>query len=235
MQKVVVLQTEPLSPSVVGLQLATADRAPFDFTPGQWLNVHVAAGGVVEKRSYSIASAPNREQPERFDLAVTRVEGGKVSAVLHATTVGSEIEVDGPFGFFTRADHADEDALLVATGTGIAPMRAMLQAELARPHGPRLTLLFGCRTEADILYVAELERLAAQHARFRFEPTLSRGSDQWCGRRGYVQVHLPELVERAGRPHVYVCGLSNMVNDVRGLLKSTFGYDRKRIHTERYD
>ncbi|HTU63117.1 MAG TPA: oxidoreductase, partial [Polyangiales bacterium] len=101
--------------------------------------------------------------------------------------------------------------------------------------GPRLTLLFGCRTQADILYCDEIEALTRQHARFRFEPTLSRGEPAWSGRRGYVQTHLEELIPQLGRPHVYVCGLSNMVNAVRSVLKETLAYNRKQIHTERYD
>jgi ferredoxin-NADP reductase len=229
------MQNELLSPSVIGLRLACADGAPVVFIPGQWVNLHVAAGGEIEKRPYSIASAPNPAAPETFDLAVTLVEDGHVSGALHALKVGDSLNMDGPYGFFTREDHVDEDALLVGTGTGVAPLRSMLQAALAAPSGPRLTLLFGCRTQADLLYRGELEALAQRHERFRFEPTLSRADAAWPGRRGYVQTHLPELIPRLGRPNVYVCGLSNMVNAVRVVLKETLGYNRKQIHTERYD
>jgi CDP-4-dehydro-6-deoxyglucose reductase, E3 len=236
MRKVVVVQNELLSPSVIGLTLACAEGRPITFAPGQWVNLHVATGlGEVEKRPYSIASAPNPAAPETIELAVTLVEAGRVSSALHALKAGDTLHMDGPFGFFTREDHAGEDALLVGTGTGVAPLRSMLHAALAAPSGPRLTLLFGCRTRADVLYGAELEALAQQHERFRFEPTLSRGETAWQGRRGYVQTHLEELIPRLGRPHVYVCGLSNMVNAVRGVLKETLAYNRKQIHTERYD
>lgn len=235
MRKVAVLGTEPLSPSVIGLELACADGQPLSFLPGQWINLHVAAGGVSEKRAYSIASAPNLAHPERFDLAVTLVANGRVSGALHALEAGDELVMDGPHGFFTREAHADRDALLVGTGTGVAPLRAMLQAALAQPAGPQITLLFGCRTRDDLLYRAEMERLAQDHARFQFEPTLSRADAAWSGRRGYVQAHLTESVARMGRPHVYICGLSNMVNAVRAVLKGELGYDRKQIHSERYD
>lgn len=237
MRQVVVVQNEPLSPSVIGLTLACADRQPLRFVPGQWVNLYVASGpeGELEKRPYSLASAPDLARPERFELAVTLVEGGRVSSALHATRPGDTLHMDGPYGFFTREDHANEDALLVGTGTGVAPLRSMLQAALTVPSGPRLTLLFGCRTPADILYRSELEAFAEQHERFRFEPTLSRADAEWPGRRGYVQTHLDELIPELGRPHVYVCGLSNMVNAVRAALKDALGYHRKQIHTERYD
>lgn len=235
MRRVVVLRNEPLSPSVIGLRLACVDREPLTFVPGQWVNLHVAAGGEVEKRPYSIASAPDSGAPDAFELAITLVEDGHVSGALHAMQPGDMLLMDGPYGFFTREDHEADDALLVGTGTGVAPLRAMLQAALAQQSGPRLTLLFGCRTPEDLLYRAEFEALAAQHARFRFEPTLSRAESSWTGRRGYVQTHLPELIPALGRPHVYVCGLSNMVNAVRAALKETLAYNRKQIHTERYD
>jgi len=236
MRKVVVLRAELLSPNVKGLTMACADGAPLGFVPGQWINLQLDCRGTLDKRPYSIASAPKPEQPEQFEIAVTRVEQGSVSLSLHALNSGDELQLDGPYGFFTREDHPDDDALLVGTGTGVGPLRAMIQAELAsRSSGPRLTLLFGCRTQDDLLYRAEFEALAREHDRFRFEPTLSRPDAAWRGRSGYVQAQLPELVESHGRPHVYVCGLSDMVNDVRATLKQALGYDRKHIHTERYD
>ena len=235
MRKVVVRRSELLSPSVKSLTLACADGDPLAFIPGQWINLQLDCGGVLDKRPYSIASAPHARHPEQFEIAVTRVEEGHVSLSLHALEGGDSLELDGPYGFFTREDHLNEDALLVGTGTGVGPLRAMIQSELARGAGPRLTLLFGCRTQADLLYREEFEGLAGEHARFRFEPTLSRPDPEWRGRTGYVQSQLAELVEAGGRPHVYVCGLSDMVNDVRAHLKRALGYDRTHIHTERYD
>ena len=86
-----------------------------------------------------------------------------------------------------------------------------------------------------LLYRAEFEALARARARFRFEPCLSRPDAEWRGRTGYVQSQLAELVGECGKPHAYVCGLSDMVNAVRAELKQELGYDRKHIHTERYD
>src|SRR3954447_23572622 len=122
MRQVVVLRNELLSPSVIGLQLSCVDQEPFAFTPGQWVNLHVAAaGGELEKRAYSIASAPDVQAPERFDLAVTLVQDGRVSGALRRLVPGDVLQIDGPYGYFTREDHADEVALLVGTGTGVAP------------------------------------------------------------------------------------------------------------------
>jgi ferredoxin-NADP reductase len=189
------------------------------------------------QRSYSIASPPDPTRPTEIELAITRVEGGPVSCALHELPIGTTIETDGPFGFFTRAGApAEQSALFVGTGTGVTPLRSMLLDELAREReGSKVVLLFGCRTEADIIYRSELEALARAASRFRYEITLSRPSPEWTGFSGYVQTHLARLVAELSPMQVYVCGLSKMVQDVRRILKETHGFDRKQIHTERYD
>jgi ferredoxin-NADP reductase len=218
------------------LSLRSVDGEPIGHVAGQWLDFQVPTESGVVQRAYSIASAPDSAAPDRLQIAVTRVEGGGgASQRLHALCAGAQIEVDGPHGFFTRERERDEPALFVATGTGLCPLRAMLQEELVRPDGPPLGLLFGCRTQADILWREEIERWAQEHPRLRTFVTLSRGEPQWGGLRGYVQTHLGAVLPQLGSPHVFVCGLSKMVGDVRAVLKQRHGYDRKRVHSERYD
>lgn len=235
MRTLVVLGTTALSPTVRGLSVACTDGAPLSYMPGQWVNLHVEVDGEVHKRAYSIACAPDRVRPERFEIAVTRVPTGRVSSALHELPVGATLTMDGPHGLFTRQAAAQEPALLVGTGTGVCPLRAMLQQELQANEGPAVTLLFGARTQDEILYRAEFEALSLRQPRFSLQVTLSRADATWAGRRGYVQTHVAELVDQARRPHVYVCGLAEMVFDVRRVLKEELGFDRKQIHTERYD
>jgi len=226
-----------LSPTVRELSLRCVDGQPVGHIAGQWLDFDIPAEDGIVRRAYSIASAPIPDAPERFEIAVTRVQGGGgASARLHALPVGAQLLVDGPHGFFTRESERDEPALFVATGTGLCPLRAMLQEALSRDgDGPPLGLLFGCRTEADILWRDELQAWSARHPRLRTWVTLSRGDEHWSGARGYVQNHLGAALAELGRPHVFVCGLSKMVGEVRAVLKQRHGYDRKRIHSERYD
>lgn len=232
-----VTRAEALSPSVRALELRAVDGAPIAHVPGQWVNldVPVPSPSGVARRAYSIASAPRSGAPERFEVAVTRVLDGEASAALHALEPGARLPFDGPHGFFTREAERDEPALLVGTGTGLCPLRAMLEEELARGQGPRLALLFGCRSERDILWREQLEAWARQQPRFSLHVTLSQPSAAWSGRRGYVQAHVRELASELGKPLVYACGLSPMVADVRRVLKDELGYDRKRIRSERYD
>lgn len=221
-----------LSPSVRSVSLELSGE-PLRFTAGQWLNVHVDTGEGLEKRAYSIASGPDERLVE---LAVTYVETGAVSPRLHTIDEGTEVLCDGPYGFFTREGAAREaPALFVGTGTGLCPLRSMLTEILASSDHPPITLLFGVRTQADILWCAQLEAWAAQDPRFRLEVTLSRPDAAWTGRTGYVQAHLAELARALGAPHVFICGLSPMVNAVRAQCKAELGLDRKCIHSERYD
>jgi ferredoxin-NADP reductase len=237
MRPVIVRRTEQLSPTVKGFTLACADGKPLDYVAGQWVHLHVPVETGSDKRAYSIASAP-RMAADQFEVAVTRVDDGSVSLALHSLTEGSTLELDGPYGYFTRERERQFPALFVGTGTGVCPLRAMIQAELESPAadgGTALTLLFGCRSEADLLYGAEFEALASRHPRFRFLPTLSRPSPAWRGLSGYVQTQLTSLIDPNARPHVYICGLSPMIDAVRTTLKAQLGYDRKWIHSERYD
>lgn len=217
-----------------------------DFQPGQWVNLILPPSAHNEhelRRSYSIASAPN--DSARFELAITRVENGPGSNALHALELGASLRVIGPQGFFTRASNAAHPSLFIGTGTGVTPLRSMLNAALSgrltAPAREPLWLLLGVRYEQDLLYREELERLAAEHPNVRVLFTLSRGDEQWTGLRGYVQEHLPallgELSEHASglEPHVYVCGLERMVKAVRDIARKQLALPRERVHSERYD
>jgi ferredoxin-NADP reductase len=231
--------SRPLSPGVRSLVFARVDGTPFDFEAGQWVSLLVPTSDGELRRSYSIASAP--DGGPAFELAVTRVDSGKGSNALHALAVGDTLRVIGPQGFFTRAAPPGGEApptLFVGTGTGLAPLRSMIRASVGA--AVPMALLFGGRTEADLLYRDELTELAARHPGFAYAQTLSQGSDGWAGRRGYVQAHARTLYdELAARsptpPHVYVCGLEKMVSAVRTLFRQELGLPRQLVHSERYD
>ncbi|MFO0590609.1 MAG: FAD-dependent oxidoreductase [Polyangiaceae bacterium] len=227
-----------IAPSVRHLVFERTDGLAFDFAPGQWVNLLMPVVTGEIKRSYSIASPPDGSP--RFELAVTRVEGGPGSAFLHGLGEGESLRAVGPQGLFWREAGDASPSLFVATGTGVAPFRSMIRAALARDSSAPLWLLFGARFEEDILYRDEFERLAAAHPNVRYHVTLSRGAEAWTGRRGYVQLHVPEILKALGDatdspPHVFICGLDRMVSTVKELCRKELGVDRKRVHVERYD
>ncbi|MGD0527539.1 MAG: FAD-dependent oxidoreductase [Polyangiaceae bacterium] len=231
-----------LTPGVRELTFERVDGRAMEFEPGQWVNIllPITVGDAAEtKRSYSIASPP--DGTPRFAVAVTRVQGGPGSTFLHAVAPGTTLGFVGPQGFFTRPVASAPPSLMVATGTGVTPMRSMLLAAIAAGSRAPAWLLLGVRREADLLYAAELEALAAAHPFVRFQATLSQPGEGWTGRRGYVQNHVRELwdelsaVAAGTPPHAYVCGLERMVGSVRDLLRKDVGLPRQQVHSERYD
>lgn len=227
-----------LAPAVRLLAFERVDGAAMAFDAGQWVNLVLPLAEGDTRRAYSIASAP--DGTSRFEVAVTRVEGGPGSTFLHDLEIGRELTAVGPQGFFTRAPLATHPSLFVGTGTGVTPLRSMIRAALAAGSTTPMRLLFGTRTPADVLFEDEHAALSSRYPNFRAEYTLSRAPDGWTGRRGYVQEHVKELWQElaagATEPvHVYVCGLQRMVGTVRDLVKADLGATRREIHSERYD
>jgi ferredoxin-NADP reductase len=229
-----------LTPSVRELVFERSDGRPMSFEPGQWVNVILSAAtdSTRTKRSYSIASSPDGSP--RFEIAVTRVLGGAASTWLHSIAPGVVVPFTGPQGFFTRPLAGASPSLMIATGTGMTPLRSMMRAAIAAGSRAPLWLLLGVRHEEDLLYEDELRAAAQANEFVRFEPTLSQPGESWSGRRGYVQRHVHELWEElvakgSGPPHAYVCGLQRMVGSVRDLLRKDMGLAREHVHSERYD
>jgi CDP-4-dehydro-6-deoxyglucose reductase, E3 len=231
-----------LTPNVRELAFERSDGRPMAFEPGQWVNAMlpiVYEGNSETKRSYSIASAPDGSP--RFEIAVTRVQGGPGSTWLHALEPGAALTFVGPQGFFTRSAANAAPSLMVATGTGVTPMRSMMRAAIDSGSQVPMWLVLGVRHEEDLLYEDEFRAMARDHAFIRFEPTLSQPRrPAEGGRRGYVQAHVRGLWEElvvsgSGKPHAYVCGLERMVGSVRDLLRKEMGLPRQQVHSERYD
>jgi CDP-4-dehydro-6-deoxyglucose reductase len=227
--KVEVVAVGTLSPRVQRLALSPRGPDPLEWEPGQYVEVGVAGSG--KRQPYSIASAPDPERPGYFELAVLR---GSAAGALDDVPVGDLLEVFGPKGRFVLGTEGDVPEIFIGTGTGVAPLRAMLQAAFAAGGSAPKTLLFGARSENEILWNDELVGLAEREARFRFEPTLSQATNGWTGRRGYVQDHLSELVEPFREGRIYVCGVSEMVRECREKLLHDLGVAPERVFSEEH-
>jgi ferredoxin-NADP reductase len=224
------VESREIAPEIRHFVFEVPESDQFPFIPGQWVSVEEQVGGESITRAYSIASPPDGN---RFELCLNRVQNGHLSPYLFTLDPGDTVEMRGPFGTFILREPPNE-SVLVATGTGIAPFRAMLPARLAKDSSSRITLLFGVRHEGSLLYRAEFEALERLHANFRFWPTLTRPQPAWSGRTGRVQQHLEEAVGSSRDCDIYICGLRVMVDETRALLRA-LGFDRKRMVYEKYD
>jgi ferredoxin-NADP reductase len=232
--KAKLIAQKELAPEVHHFEFEVPGVEIFHFTPGQFISVVERVDGKEITRAYSIASP---RDGNRFELCLNRVEDGIVSPYLFDLKPGDEVEMGEPLGYFTLR-HPGRRAVFVATGTGIAPFRSMLLDHLPKTK-PHVTLLFGVRYEHGLLYREEFERLQREYETFRFIPTITRPESTWTGKTGRVQAHLDEALalqsyEDQATIDIYVCGLKEMVDDLRGELKRR-GFDRKQIIYEKYD
>jgi ferredoxin-NADP reductase len=223
----------PLSEVTRHFEFEVPGTDRFGFVPGQWLSLQAQNHEDMITRAYSLASGP---AGNRFALCLNRVQEGFMSNYLSDLAEGAEVTAGGPFGNFILPA-AIRDTIFIATGTGIAPFRSMLQwlfADAARHAGRQFWLVFGNRTEKDIYYHAEFKQLAAGHPNFTYMPTLSRADEHWKGLRGYVQEHVRALAEGHADRGAYICGLEKMVSANRALLQG-LGWDKKAIRHEKFD
>jgi CDP-4-dehydro-6-deoxyglucose reductase len=220
-----------IAPGVRHFEFEALGVERLEFVPGQFTSFTAVIGDKEITRAYSLASAPSGTN--RFELCLNRVEPGHLSPRLFDMKPGDRIEMRPPLGMFVLRQQNPRDSVLIATGTGIAPFRSMLQAHL-KASSPAFTLLFGVRFESHLLYREEFEEMARTHANFRFWPTLTRPDTGWTGRSGRVQAHLADAIGERRDVDFYLCGLKEMVDETRSLLKSQ-GFDRKQIFYEKYD
>jgi ferredoxin-NADP reductase len=230
-----------LAPAVRHLVFERVDGQPLAFQPGQFLQVHFHYDdGSATKRSYSVATVGDGGSPvQRIEIAVSYVEGGAATRLLGELPVGGVIDASGPYGRFCLQE-ADTHPryLLLATGTGVTPYRAMLpQIEKLLARGGReVVLLYGARTEAELLYGEEFEAFAQAHPGFIFHGCLSRearATPRPTDRSGHVQNVLAELGPHADRDIAYLCGNPNMVDAAFTALKE-FGLPVPQIRREKY-
>ena len=225
------IASREIAPGVRHFEFEALGVERLDFVPGQFTSFVDVIGDKEITRAYSFASAPSGTN--RFELCLNRVEPGHLSPRLFDMKPDDCISMRPPLGMFVLGQQATRDSIFVATGTGIAPFRSMLQAHL-KASSPAFTLLFGVRYESHLLYREEFEEMARAHANFRFWPTLTRPEAGWKGRSGRVQSHFSEAIGDRRDLDFYLCGLKEMVDETRSLLKAQ-GFDRKQIFYEKYD
>ncbi|HKW07826.1 MAG TPA: ferredoxin reductase [Candidatus Dormibacteraeota bacterium] len=201
---------------------------------GQHVDVRLTAeDGYVAERSYSIASPPEDSQ---VALTVERLDDGEVSPYLVGELrVGDMVELRGPIGGFFVWNAADErPLLLIAGGSGVVPLMAMLRHRANAKGKAPARLLYSSRTVADIIYRAELDRLAGDG--LTVYHTLTREKPQgWTGfTRRLDQAMMQEVAwPKEQMPAVYICGPTTFVEAAASLLVG-MGYPPATIKTERF-
>lgn len=192
----------------------------FKYDAGQFVQFQIPNDGAFVLRSYSISSAPSTDY---LEFCIKLVPGGKASGYLSVLNPGEKINISVARGLFTCAN-IDVNRYLIATGTGIAPIMAMVDD---KSGGGEVNLLFGVRSEKDLFWTDRFELIKAKNPKFNYQVTLSQGSDAWAGLRGRVTEHVNIDLDA----QYYLCGMMEMVKDVRNILLES-GVNTKSIHFE---
>jgi len=211
-------------------------RLPFDFLPGQFLQVEVeTAPGVSAKRSYTIASAPTRTG--YVELTVKREAQGAVSAYLHdRVAAGARLKVAGPYGAFTFSGADADSIVLIAGGVGVTPMMSVLRylTDLVWPG--EIFFIYSARSTDEMLFREELEYLERRHPNVNvlcMAETRTPGTS-WLGPEGRLtRALLQEAVPDLGRRRVHLCGPPAMMAAMKGLLQE-LGVPAEQLRSEAF-
>ena len=216
---------EKLAPDVVKVVLRFPPGAAPDYLPGQYVDV-IGPGGM--RRSYSIANAPSEQK--LVELHIRQVPSGEMSRYWFEQAKANDLlRLSGPHGTFFLRDTEDRDIVFLATGTGIAPVKSMLEGLRAAPSRPRsVTVYWGGRRPEDLYWQPD-----SQCAPHDFVTVLSRAGDDWPGERGHVQDVALRRRSDWSRALVYACGSDAMIHGAREAL-SHAGHDTRRFHSDAF-
>ncbi|ATI43722.1 FAD-binding oxidoreductase [Cognatishimia sp. D5M38] len=214
--------------AVIQFRLPIGQRAPF--RAGQYLRVVMEDG---DSRNYSMANPPQKN--DGIELHIRHVPGGKFSEqVLSKLDKGQFLTVELPYGEFCLSDNDDMNAVLLATGTGFAPIKSLIENQIALGAERPLKLYWGVNTEAD-LYMADVAaRWAAAHPWISFTPVISSPSDGWDGRTGFVHRAVLEDIPDMSNVEVYACGAPVMIDAARSEFEAEAGLAKDRFFSDAF-
>lgn len=203
---------EKLAPDIIKVVLRLPPGITLNFIPGQYIDV-IGPGGI--RRSYSLANAPKTDNT--LELHIRAVDKGVMSQYwFNQSSVNDLLRIHGPQGTFFLRNITKRDLIFLATGTGIAPVKAMLEALPSFPESQQpqsITVMWGARYEHDLYFdVASLPGIQ------KYIPVLSRAEATWRGDRGYVQDALLRHISDLRNGVVYACGSDAMIHSAKSTL-----------------
>ena len=221
-------QIKLVSYDVVQVTLRTPPNSFLDYRAGQYIDV-IGPKGI--RRSYSLANAPREDG--KLKLEIRKVDGGQLSQYwFNGAKENDLLRIEGPLGTFCLRNKATKNLVLLATGTGIAPLRAILE-ELSTSFSEgviryeHIFLYWGGRVEEDLYWKPEFLALP-----LTFVPVLSR-SLQWSGRSGYVQQAVLEDQIDLSEASVYACGSETMIHSAKEILVAK-GLNPKQFYSDAF-
>ena len=215
---------------ILGLKLPANER--LQFLAGQYIDFLLKGG---ERRSFSMANAPHAD--ELIELHVRQVAGGTFTEhVFNKMKERDILRLEGPLGsFFLREDSA-KPIVFVASGTGFAPIKSILETAFHRNVTRPMVLYWGARRPKDLYLNALPEKWAREHANFKYVPVISeaRAEDAWSGRGGFVHRAVMEDLPDLSQHQVYACGVPVMVDSARRDFTTLCGLPEDEFYADSF-
>jgi CDP-4-dehydro-6-deoxyglucose reductase len=196
---------------VMKLQLPANDR--FQYHPGQYIEFLLRDGA---RRSYSMANAP--AEGVQMELHIRHMPGGKFTDLVFGSMKEKDIlRIEGPFGSFFLREDSTAPMVMLASGTGFAPIKALLENMQQKGISRATTLYWGGRRPADLYMDAWVHDFAAAHSWFTYVPVVSNAlpEDGWNGRQGFVHLAVLEDLPDLSSHQVYACGAPIVVDSAK--------------------
>jgi Na+-transporting NADH:ubiquinone oxidoreductase subunit F len=234
--KAVVRKIDEITPKIKHLVLDIVEGGEINFKPGQYVQLVAppyAESDESVQRAYSIASCPTDKG--FIELIIGYVEGGVCTTYIHKyLKEGDSVSFNGPFGNFFYKDN-DREMIMVAAGTGMAPILSILRAMRSSGIERRCSFFFGAKTRDDLFFMDKMQNLEESLFDFEFVPALSRigPDDDWEGARGRVTEPLLKHLDHVENKEAYLCGSPVMIDAIVKLLIEK-GMNEEHIYYDKF-
>jgi CDP-4-dehydro-6-deoxyglucose reductase, E3 len=230
-----VLQIQRPAPDVVLLKLQLPANQAFRYRAGQYVEFILRDGA---RRSYSMAnSSAHLGTPPAIELHLRHMPGGKFTDHVFSAMKDKEIlRMEGPYGSFFLREDSTKPIVLLASGTGFAPIKAIIESMREQSVTRPAVLYWGCRSRADLYLNEWVERTAAEWPMLRYVPVLSepKPEDDWCGRSGLVHhAVMHDLPDLSGH-QVYACGVPIMVESAKRDFVASCGLPADEFYADAF-
>lgn len=220
---------EAVTPTIYRLVLTLNTQEPLTYIPGQYMNILLPDGLT---RSFSMAQGAVSNNTVEFHIRRV-ADGYFTDRILGAMQHGEPVRVEIPHGTFCYRDKDWRPFIMAATGTGIAPIKAILESLLDDDDCPPVQLYWGMRSKEDFYLLDEIESWKSRFDDFEFIPVLSGEDPSWQGRRGYVQDAIAQDFDDLSEHAVYLCGSPNMIAAAKEALPK-LGADPDYIYADSF-
>ena len=224
---------ELLAEDVMRLYLTLPRSQDFNFIPGQYIDLLMKDG---QRRSFSIASQPEQIRDDGLELHIRLVPDGQFTPrVFKGIKERDLLRLEGPFGTYFLQSEPDRRVIMVAGGTGFAPIKGLIEAAMAEDPDRHIHLFWGARDRQDLYLDALPSEWVTRYPNFRYTPVLSEStSDSWQGATGFVHEAVIAAYEDFSAFDVYASGPPVMVDAVRDSL-SNRGMSIQSFHFDAFD